>query len=91
MTAHVLMLSSSRQGDEAYLEHARALIFAHLGEIRDLLFVPYAAVTQTYDSYVDAVATALPECKVTGLHTVEDPVAAVNNAKKNGNRIFNGM
>ncbi|MEL7441261.1 MAG: dipeptidase PepE [Pseudomonadota bacterium] len=90
MTAHVLMLSSSRQGDEAYLEHARALIFAHLGEIRDLLFVPYAAVTQTYDSYVDAVATALPECKVTGLHSVEDPVAAVKNAKKNGQAIVVG-
>ncbi len=90
MTAHVLMLSSSRQGDEAYLEHARALIFAHLGEIRDLLFVPYAAVTQTYDSYVDAVATALPECKVTGLHSVEDPVAAINNAKKNGQAIVVG-
>lgn len=90
MTAHVLMLSSSRQGSEPYLEHARALIFAHLGDIRDLLFVPYAAVTQSYDAYVDAVATALPECNVTGLHSVEDPVAAINNAKQNGQAIVVG-
>jgi dipeptidase E len=90
MTAHVLMLSSSRQGSEPYLEHARALIFAHLGDIRDLLFVPYAAVTQSYDAYVDAVANALPECKVTGLHSVDDPVAAINNAKQNGQAIVVG-
>jgi dipeptidase E len=90
MTAHVLMLSSSRQGSEPYLEHARALIFAHLGNIRDLLFVPYAAVTQSYDAYVEAVATALPECNVTGLHTFDDPVSAINNAKKNNQAIVVG-
>jgi len=90
MTAHVLMLSSSRQGDEAYLEHARTLIFAHLGDVRDLLFVPYAAVTQSYDEYVSAVANALPECNVVGLHTVDDPVTAINHAKKNGQAIVVG-
>ncbi len=90
MTAHVLMLSSSRQGDEAYLEHAKALIFAHLGDIRDLLFVPFAAVTQSYDAYVSAVASALPECNVTGLHTLEDPVAAINHAKQNNQAIVVG-
>lgn len=90
MTAHVLMLSSSRQGSEPYLEHARAFIFAHLGNIRDLLFVPYAAVTQSYDAYVDAVATALPECNVIGLHTFDDPVSAINNAKKNNQAIVVG-
>lgn len=90
MTAHVLMLSSSRQGDEAYLEHAKALIFAHLGDIRDLLFVPFAAVTQSYDAYVSAVASALPECNVTGLHTLEDPVAAINHAKQRNQAIVVG-
>jgi len=84
------MLSSSRQGDEAYLEHARTLIFAHLGDVRDLLFVPYAAVTQSYDEYVSAVANALPECNVVGLHTVDDPVTAINHAKKNGQAIVVG-
>jgi dipeptidase E len=90
MTAHALMLSSSRQGDEAYLEHARPHILAHLGDIRDLLFVPYAAVTGTYDEYVNKVAEALPECNVTGLHTVEEPVSAINHAKENGQSIVVG-
>ena len=90
MTAHALMLSSSRQGDEAYLEHAKPHILAHLGDIRDLLFVPYAAVTGTYDEYVDKVAEALPECNVTGLHTVEDPVSAIHHAKENGQSIVVG-
>ncbi|AMJ94315.1 peptidase E [Alteromonas stellipolaris] len=90
MTAHVLMLSSSRQGDEAYLEHARSLILAHLGSIRDLLFIPYAAVTQSYDNYVSAVASALPECNVTGLHTFGNPIQAINNAKANNQAIVVG-
>ncbi|WOI36294.1 dipeptidase PepE [Alteromonas sp. CI.11.F.A3] len=90
MTAHVLMLSSSRQGDEAYLEHARSLILAHLGSIRDLLFIPYAAVTQSYDNYVSAVASALPECNVTGLHTFDNPIQAISNAKANNQAIVVG-
>lgn len=90
MTAHALLLSSSRQGDEAYLEHARAHILAHLGERRELLFVPYAAVTQTYDAYVEAVQKALPECAVVGLHRATDPVKAVTQAKENHQAIVTG-
>ncbi|MCU7555256.1 dipeptidase PepE [Alteromonas sp. ASW11-19] len=90
MTAHVLMLSSSRQGDEGYLEHARAHILAHLGERRELLFVPYAAVTKSYDAYVEAVQAALPECQVTGLHRADDPVAAIRQARAQGQAILTG-
>ncbi|GGW75139.1 dipeptidase PepE [Alteromonas halophila] len=90
MTAHVLMLSSSRKDQEAYLEHARAHILAHLGDIRDILFIPYAAVTKTYDEYVDAVAEALPECTVTGIHSYEDPVCAIHQAHERGQAILVG-
>ncbi len=90
MTAHVLMLSSSRQGEEAYLEHARAHILAHLGDVRDVLFIPYAAVTKTYDEYVSAVAEALPECTITGIHTFEDPVFAIHQAQESGQAILVG-
>jgi len=90
MTAHVLMLSSSRQGNEPYLEHASAHILAHLGDVRDIIFIPYAAVTKSYDAYVDAVANALPQCNVIGLHTVDDPVAAIQSAKKNNQAIVVG-
>ena len=90
MTAHALLLSSSRQGDEAYLEHARAHILAHLGERRELLFIPYAAVTQSYDTYVEAVQNALPECSVVGLHSASDPVKAITQAKENHQAIVTG-
>lgn len=90
MTAHALLLSSSRQGDEAYLEHARAHILAHLGERRELLFIPFAAVTQTYDAYVEAVQNALPECSIIGLHTVSDPVKAITQANENHQAIVTG-
>lgn len=90
MTAHVLMLSSSRKDQEAYLEHARAHILTHLGEVRDVLFIPYAAVTKTYDEYVDAVAEALPECNITGIHTFDDPVFAIHRAQQSGQAILVG-
>lgn len=90
MTAHVLMLSSSREGDEAYLAHARAHILAHLGDIRELLFVPFAAVTQSYDNYVEAVAKALPECTLIGVHTLDDPALAIRHAKENNQAIVVG-
>ena len=42
---HILMLSSSRMGDEQYLEHAEPMIQAHLGDCRDVLFIPCAGST----------------------------------------------
>ena len=61
MSAHVLMLSSSRVGNEDYLEHAKPLMLEHLGDIRDVLFVPYAGVTMSFDEYTDKVQVALPD------------------------------
>lgn len=90
MSAHVLMLSSSRKGDEAYLEHARPLISDHLGEIRELLFIPYAGVTVNWDDYTVMVQNALPEFNVTGIHQCADPVKAVEQAKANGQAIVVG-
>ncbi|MEG3768299.1 dipeptidase PepE [Alteromonas sp. 14N.309.X.WAT.G.H12] len=80
MSAHVLMLSSSRAGEEEYLAHGKPHILAHLDTIRDILFIPYAGVTISWDDYTQTVQAALPECTVTGLHTLADPVLALNNA-----------
>ncbi|AXR05992.1 dipeptidase PepE [Salinimonas sediminis] len=80
MHPQVLMLSSSRQGNEDYLEHAKPFIFAHLGDCKDLLFVPYAGVTTAWDDYCEKVANALPEFTVTGLHTFADPAEALAQA-----------
>lgn len=79
--AHVLMLSSSRMGDEAYLEHAREMIFEHLGDEKDVLFIPFAGVTLEWDDYVEKVRQALPELTITGIHTCDAPADAVSSAR----------
>lgn len=90
MRAHVLMLSSSRQGSEEYLEHAKSFILGHLGEKKKLLFVPYAGVGSSWDAYCDKVAQALPEFEVTGLHTYADPAQAIRDAASEGQAIVVG-
>ncbi len=90
MSAHVLMLSSSRVGNEDYLEHAKPLMLEHLGDIRDVLFVPYAGVTMSFDEYTDKVQAALPDFNVTGLHTFDHPEQAVMEAQKNRTAILVG-
>ena len=78
---HVLMLSSSRMGDEEYLAHARDMISHHLGEERDVLFIPFAGVTLGWDDYVEKVREALPQLNITGIHTCDDPQQAITSAK----------
>ncbi|MBD3585088.1 dipeptidase PepE [Salinimonas sp. HHU 13199] len=90
MSAHVLMLSSSRAGSEDYLEHAKSFMFGHLGDQRDILFIPFAGVTMTWDAYTQKVKEALPEFSITGLHTFENPAAALNSAKANNQAILVG-
>lgn len=83
MSKHLLLLSSSRVGETKYLEHAKPLIKAHLGEVTELLFVPFAGVTVSYDAYTEMVQDALYDLniKVVGLHTFDDPIAAIENAQ----------
>ena len=74
------MLSSSRSGDEGYLESAKPMIEQHLGNIRNVLFIPYAGVTVSWDAYTGMVQDALPELNVTGIHTHADSRDAVQSA-----------
>lgn len=90
MPAHLLMLSSSRVGDEDYLAHAKPMILSHLGDKRDVLFIPYAGVTVSFDEYTAKVQAALPECRITGLHTFEHPAQAVTEAIQAGKAILTG-
>ena len=80
MPARVLMLSSSRVGEEDYLLHAKPLILAHLGPIRDILFIPYAGVTVSWDEYTEKVQHALPHLNIRGLHKETDPAEAISQA-----------
>lgn len=80
---NLLLLSSSRVGDTPYLSHALDMIKDHLGEVSELLFIPYAGVTINYDEYTQMVQSALNDknIKVVGIHSHADPVNAVKNAK----------
>lgn len=80
MPARVLMLSSSRVGEEDYLLHAKPLILAHLGPVRDILFIPYAGVTVSWDEYTDKVQQALPQLNIRGLHKEVNPAEAISQA-----------
>jgi dipeptidase E len=77
----VLMLSSSRCGQEAYLQHARTMILEHLHGIDEILFIPYAGVTLDWDNYTQKVQAALPELKISGIHQFADPIKALQQAK----------
>src|SRR5882724_1416305 len=82
--SRLLLMSSSRTPGRGFLEHAREHIRAFLGaNVRRILFIPYAAVSRTYDDMTQGVAQALDSLgyEVTGLHDAPDPVAAVRTAE----------
>lgn len=73
----ILALSSSRVGNEAYLETASSLIKKFLGnKPLQIAFVPFALVNKNYNEYVNNVRTALK-----GLPYIIR-LADQNNAKK---------
>ncbi len=79
----LLLLSSSRENQSGYLEHALEMIKTHLGTIDELLFIPYAGVSISYDQYTEMVQTALaPQgIKVVGIHTLPNPQQAIKAAQ----------
>ena len=81
--ANLLLLSSSRVGETAYLDHALTMIKAKLNGVTELLFIPYAGVTVNYDDYTAMVQNALSkiDVKVRGIHQYDDPNSAINQAK----------
>jgi dipeptidase E len=83
---NLLLLSSSRVGTTEYLSHALDMIDEHLnndGSIKEILFIPYAGVTMSYDEYTTKVKDALSvkNINVVGLHSFTDPQEAIRNAK----------
>lgn len=75
----LLLLSNSSSLGRPYLAHARDWIAEAVGPARRVAFVPYAAVTFSYDDYVARVAQALDGLglDVVGVHTADDPAQAV--------------
>jgi dipeptidase E len=74
---HLLLLSNSTNHGRGYLEHALAEVLAFLDGVTEVTFVPFAGAD--YDAYTAGVRAAfVPHgIEVRGLHTAEDPVAAV--------------
>ncbi|MDR1896144.1 MAG: dipeptidase PepE [Prevotellaceae bacterium] len=77
----LLLISNSTNPGEAYLDYPKKDIklFLEKSNVTEILFIPYAAVTFSYNSYVDKVQQRFGEfdVKVKGIHNETDPVAAV--------------
>ena len=81
--ARLLVISTSTIHGSGYLEYIREEIIDFL-QTDELLFIPYARPSGiTHDAYTANVQNALNPfgIKVTGVHTSEDPIAAVQQAK----------
>lgn len=80
----LLLLSNSTNPGEAYLDYPKHNIAAFLGKtVKQVLFVPYAAVTFSYDEYEAKVAARFAELGygVKGIHHFDDPSEAVRQAE----------
>jgi dipeptidase E len=76
---NLLLLSNSTMAGEEYLSWPKQLILEHLEGSKNLLFVPYAGVSITWDDYTQRVRQALGWEKSTfrGIHTFPDTKSAL--------------
>ncbi len=84
LTMKLLLLSNSTNPGEAYLNYPRHNIQAFLGrETIEVLFIPYAVVTFSYDEYEKKVGDRFSELgySVKGIHRFDNPIEAVKKAK----------
>ena len=80
----LLLLSNSTNFGEGYLAYPRQAIKEFLGVINNnIVFIPYAGVTFSWDEYTEKVNEALIEIgiEVTGIHTSENPRKSVLEAE----------
>lgn len=77
----LLLLSSSRKGQEGYLESARTMMLPHLNQCQSALFIPYAGVTTNWDDYTKQIQDALPELTISGIHQHTNGKQAIEQAQ----------
>ena len=82
MSRSLLLLSNSRDADGRFLAHPREALAAQLAGVREVLFVPFAGVTISYDAYTARVRPVFEALGVTltSVHEAADPVRAVAEA-----------
>jgi len=80
----LLLISNSTMAGQAYLEYPKNEIKKFLGNSPvKAVFIPYAAVTFSFNSYVEKVNERFNEIghSVVGIHHFDDPVKAIQNAE----------
>jgi dipeptidase E len=79
----LLLISNSTNPGEPYLDYPKNSIKSFLGKSPvKALFIPYAAVTFSFDLYEEKVSERFREIghEIISIHRYSDPVAAVKNA-----------
>lgn len=81
----LLLISNSASPGESYLEKAKedlARLISTPEERKNVILIPYAAVTYSFDEYVTKVNDALREVGIVvhGVHEASNPIEAVRNA-----------
>lgn len=80
----LLLISNSTNPGEAYLDYPKKNIREFLGnKAKNAIFIPYAAVTFSYDEYEEKVNNRFAEIghQVTGIHRFINPIEALENAE----------
>ncbi|RUQ21716.1 dipeptidase PepE [Kocuria sp. HSID16901] len=80
---NAMLMSSSKKDNLGYLEHASSQLKTLLGSgLRDVLYIPYAAITPTYDEYESLAAEPFSRLGYTirSIHHEPDPLRAVSEA-----------
>lgn len=80
----LLLISNSTNPGEPYLDYPKNEIKKFLGEKPvTAVFIPYAAVTFSYDEYCEKVEERFAEIghHIVGIHTLADPVKAIQKAE----------
>jgi dipeptidase E len=74
----ILLISNSTLYGSNYLDHAESEIRDFLGDVKQVLFVPYAVFDR--DEYADMARDRYARMgyEVTSVHTATDPIEAVN-------------
>lgn len=77
-TKRLLLISNSTLYGSGYLDHAEAELRSFLGDVKRVLFVPYALFDR--DNYAATAQARFEKLgyELTSIHTASDPVQAVN-------------
>lgn len=83
MLMKLLLISNSTNAGEPYLKYPLPEIRRFLDGVRSVAFVPYAAVTFSYDEYRRRVQERFDELdiRVDSVHGLTDPAAAIREAE----------